>query len=145
MNPIIISTLFLALGLVLGLVLGRVIGSKNPPSALIEAELRNQLESTKSELNQATQKLMDAEKARSFSAAEAELLRKQHDDQRAQFAARAEEQRVSNQEQLASLKQDNQEQVIALKNGFNEQLMALKEDQLRNLAQMKGGEGANRR
>lgn len=131
MNPIIISTLFLALGLVLGLVLGRVIGSKNPPSALIEAELRNQLESTKSELNQATQKLMDAEKARSFSAAEAELLRKQHDDHRAQFAARAEEQRVL-----------NQEQVIALKNGFNEQLMALKEDQLRNLAQMKEAFGS---
>lgn len=142
MNPIFISTLFLALVLVLGLVLGRVIGSKNPPSAPIEAELRNQLESTKSELNQATQKLMDAEKARSFSAAEAELLRKQHDDQRAQFAALAEEQRVSNQEQLASLKQDNQEQVIALKNGFNEQLMALKGDQLRNLAQMKEAFGS---
>ena len=142
MNPIITSILFLALGVVLGLVLGRVIGSKNPPSAPIEAELRNQLESTKSELNQATQKLMDAEKARSFSEDEADLLRKQHDDQRAQFTARAEEQQVSNQQQLASLKQDNQEQVIALKNGFNEQLMALKEDQLRNLAQMKEAFGS---
>jgi DNA recombination protein RmuC len=142
MNPIITSILFLALGVVLGLVLGRVIGSKNPSSAPIETELRNQLESTKSELNQTTQKLLAAEKARSFSEAEADLLRKQHDDQRAQFAARAEEQRVSNQQQLASLKQDNQEQVIALKNGFNEQLMALKEDQLRNLAQMKEAFGS---
>jgi hypothetical protein len=113
MNPIITSILFLALGVVLGLVLGRVIGSKHPPSAPIETELRNQWESTKSELNQTTQKLMAAEKARSFSAPEADLLRKQHDDQRAQFAARAEEQRVSNQQQQASPKQDNQEQKVS--------------------------------
>ena len=142
MNPVITTILFIALGVVLGLVLGRVIGSKHPPSAPIEAELRNQLESTKSELNQTAQKLMDAEKARSFSEAEADLLRKQFDDQRSQFAERAEEQRASNQQQLASLKHDNQEQVIALKNGFNEQLMALKEDQLRNLSQMKEAFGS---
>jgi len=142
MNTIITSILFLVLGVVLGLVLARVIGAKHPSSAPIEAELRNQLELVKAELNQTNQKLIDAEKARSFHEAETALSRKQHDDQRSQFAERMEEQRVSYQQQLASLKQDNQEQVIALKNGFNEQLMALKEDQLRNLAQMKEAFGS---
>ena len=82
MNTIITSILFLVLGVVLGLVLARVIGAKHPSSAPIEAELRNQLELVKAELNQTNQKLIDAEKARSFHEAETALSRKQHDDQR---------------------------------------------------------------